>query len=167
MPKTGGYYQSILPGNLHLFASQSPERISDIPREKISSQDSAQQFSSACFCCLSCLFSIYCQALFSCHLHTHSTALVYHVALPTLIILWASFQVAWGKKKFKKKSQYEFMKQCMNKSFPPLNTPLSKWSRDFSRTIYITVADTGFKFSCQSQDGILNHPIFLNEVREF
>lgn len=71
-------------------------------------------------------------------------------------------------KYLEKKNQYEVLKQCMNKSFPALNTPLSKWSRGFSRTIYITVADTVFKFSCQSQDGILNHPIFLNEVmREF
>lgn len=162
MPKTGGYYQSIFPGNVHLFASQSPERISDIPSEKISSQDLAQQFNSACF-----VVSVVC-SVFIARLCFPVTSTATPLPLFITCLLRSHNPLSFLSSSLgEKKSQYEFMKQCMNKSFPPLNTPLSKWSRDFSRTIYITVADTGFKFSCQSQDGILNHPIFLNEVREF
>lgn len=137
-------------------------RLSDIHSEKIPSQDFSQQFHSACFVApvicsafvprfvfMSPPYLLLCPCLSGGFLHTHNS----------LSFLSSSLK--------KKNSQYEFMKQCMNKSFPALNTPLSKWSRGFSRTIYITVADTVFKFSCQSQNGILNHPIFLNEVREF
>lgn len=159
MPKTGGYYQSILAYSVN-FVSKWDFLTFIVKRSLV------KTFLSS-FIQPVLLHHLFVQhlfpGLFSCHLQTHSHALVYQVGFYILIILWASFQVAWKKKN----SQYEFMKQCMNKSFPALNTPLSKWSRGFSRTIYITVADTVFKFSCQSQNGILNHPIFLNEVREF
>lgn len=154
---------------LILFSGEIPERLSDILTfwhrlisEKIPSQDFAQQFHSACllhqlfvqylfpsFVFMTPPYPLCCPCLSRGFLRTHNS----------LSFLSSSLG--------KKKSQYEFVKQCMNKSFPALNTPLSKWSRDFSRTIYITVADTVFKFSCQSQNGILNHPIFLNEVSEF
>lgn len=163
MAKTGTYHQNVLAWSVNFVFKWNSWKTFWHSQWKAPKSRLCSAISFSLFCCIRCLFSIYSQVLFSCQLRTHSAALVYHVGFYALITLRASFQVAWKKNK----SQYEFMKQCMNKSFPALNTPLSKWSRDFSRTIYITVADTVFKFSCQSQNGILNHPIFLNEVSEF
>jgi len=79
------------------FSCETPVWLSNIHSKKpYSSLFSAVSLSL--FSCAHCLFSICSKVLFSCHLHTHCDALVYHKGFYILTIVWASYQVPWKKK---------------------------------------------------------------------